>query len=126
MNFNKLIKKSQQILPLINPDNRCLHCSFLLDKNKIVSFGYNDSFSTHPIGKRYDFRYNNIHSELSAILRAKWYVDKLHKLTLVNVRFKRSGELGLSKPCTRCQEMLKDFGITNIYYTLEDGQFAQM
>ncbi len=126
MNFQKLIRKSQQILPLINPQNRCFHCSFLLHRNKIISFGINDSYLTHPIGKRYDFRYNNVHSELAAILKAKWYVGKLHKLTLVNVRFKRDGLVGLSKPCKKCQEMLSDFHINDVWFTNNSGSFERM
>ena len=126
MKFDRLIKRAREIIPLINPENKSFHCSFLLNKNKIVGFGWNDGWRTSPLGKQFGHRFENCHSETRAICRCRWYANELDKLTLVNVRFKRDQSIGLSKPCIPCQNMLRSFGITDIYYTLEGGEFARM
>lgn len=124
--FDKLIRKAETIIPLINPENKSFHCSFLLSKNRIVGFGWNDGWRTNPLGKQFGHRFENCHSETRAICRCKWYANELHKLTLVNVRFRRDMSIGLAKPCIPCQKMLDNFGITEIYFTSNEGEFVKL
>lgn len=54
---------------------------------------------THPMAKKYGYRFDEVHSELDALLRYKGPKDGL---TLVNYRVNRQGELRMAKPCNLC------------------------
>ena len=126
MKFDRLIKHAKLIVPLIDERSKSFHVSYLLKRNQIVSVGINKAWHSHPIGAAHQTRFSCLHAEAHAIIKSRWRVDRLDKLTLVNLRFKRDLSVGLAKPCIPCQNMLRSFGITNIYYTLEGGDFAQM
>ena len=123
--LNKLINKAELILPKIDERSKSKHVSFVLQGRKIISYGYNDGWHSHPISARLNVRYAAKHSELSAIIKTRWRIDKLKKLTLVNLRFRRDGSLGMSKPCEFCQTMLDSFGIKDIWYTNSSGKFEK-
>lgn len=108
------------------PDTKYKHFSFLTQRNKVVSIGYNLSFHTHPLAKKYGYRFSNIHSELDAIKKFPFSPSLLPKYTMVNIRIMGSSRLGLSKPCRKCQRLLKDFGITNIWYSTHNGNFEKL
>ena len=74
------------------------HVSLIIRKGELVSFGVN-KMKTHPLAKRYGYRYNEVHSELDALLKYKGPKDKL---VLLNFRFNRFGEMRMSKPCKLC------------------------
>jgi deoxycytidylate deaminase len=126
MKFDRLIIKAQELLPYIDSRSRCKHISFLLEGNKIISAGFNQGFKTHPIGKLNQHRFDNTHAELAAIIKTRWRIDKLGKLTLVNLRFLKDGNLSMSKPCIPCQKMLFSFGITDIWYSNTAGEMEKM
>ena len=67
-------------------------------KNEIVSVGTN-KFRTHPLAKKYGYRFDEVHSELDALLRYRGPKDNLK---LVNYRFNRFGDMRISKPCCNC------------------------
>lgn len=121
MKFEHLIEKARKIVPSIDKRDRCKHISFLLDGQKIVSCGKNCSRKSHPIGKLNDSIFNGTHAELSAIIKTRWRIDKLSKLTLVNLRFLKNGKIANSRPCKSCQKMLKSFGIKKIWYSTTEG-----
>lgn len=93
------------------------HVSFICDKSKIVCVGINKPFKTHPLAYKYLYRYSNIHSELDAILAFPYAIKTLPRYQLYNVRIRNSHTVGLSKPCQKCQKLLFDFRLTNIFYT---------
>ena len=74
------------------------HVSLIVRKNEIVSVGTNH-FRTHPLAKKYGYRFDEVHSELDALLRYKGPKDNL---VLVNYRFNRFGDMRMSKPCCMC------------------------
>ena len=55
------------------------------DKNKIVSIGWNNNYRTHPLAKRYGYRFDSIHSEMSAILRYEGNPKDLRDKLLSNM-----------------------------------------
>lgn len=122
MNYQFLIPKAKSLLDL--PSGRSKHFSFLLRKKKIVGFGYNRSYDTHPIAHKYGYRFDCIHSELDCILSFNHPVRELHKCVLVNLRFLRNGTLAMSKPCQCCQKMIVGFGIKSVIYTNNAGEFV--
>lgn len=96
---------------------RCKHFSFLIDKNKIVSAGWNFSYKSHPLAAKYGHRFNSIHSELHCLTSHK---KSKNNLIMVNIRLDDTGFKN-SKPCIHCQKMLRDFNVTTIFYTTEIG-----
>ena len=123
--LDRLIDMSMLLIPEITSDSK--HVSFVLKKNKIVSFGINKSTQTHPLASKFNCRFGTIHSELSAILRARRTAD-FDNATLVNVRLSASsiilGEpvLRNSKPCPSCQKLiLATPEIKTVLYTTDKG-----
>lgn len=104
------------------------HFSFLFERNKIISIGDNQyelSAKALYFAERYNIpqkkNFPYLHSEISAIAKlwGRTIIDK--RLRLVNVRFLRSGEMGLSRPCPDCMEVLNALGINQIYWSTSDG-----
>lgn len=123
--LNRLVDMSMALIPEISSDSK--HVSFILRKNKIVSFGINKSNQTHPLANKLNCRFGTIHSELSAILRAKRF-GYIQDLTLVNIRLSiTSSKKGIpilrnSKPCTSCQKLiLANPEIKRVFYTTDQG-----
>lgn len=123
--LDRLVDMSMVLIPEITSDSK--HVSFILKKNKIVSFGINKSTQTHPLASKLNCRFGTIHSELSAILRAKRTND-FENVILVNVRLSSSSlRLGQpilrnSKPCPSCQRLiLANPEIKKVYYTTDKG-----
>jgi hypothetical protein len=77
------------------------HVSLIFERNRLISIGTNAKVKTHPLAKKYDYLFNNMHSELDAWIKIRKY--KSTKLSLVNYHFNNRGMLKLSKPCTKCQ-----------------------
>lgn len=96
-------------------------------KHRIVSSGCNSDSKTHPLQKQYN-RYRFIddtphkcHAELLALLPLiKDGVD-LSNASIFTYREHKNGSLACARPCKSCMELIKDCGITKIFYTTEDG-----
>lgn len=84
-------------------------------KNKVLGLGYNKA-QTHT---KSPSPYKTLHAEVAALINAgrldldgaKCYVYREHK----------DKSMANSKPCKHCESMLKEFGITTVYYTDEQG-----
>lgn len=97
--------------------------------NKILARGYNIAKS-HPRQKYLNGKYrkfitknNYIHAELSAILHST--TDNLDGATCFLYREDNNGIMCCCKPCPACEFILKQVGITTIYYT-DCGKFVRM
>ena len=96
---NKIHKLTDIALPVsLEIPRPKKHVSLIVRKNEIVSVGTNN-FRTHPLAKKYGYRFDEVHSELDALLRYKGPKDNL---VLVNYRFNRFGDMRMSKPCCMC------------------------
>lgn len=107
------------------PEGKNKHFSFILDKSKIIAFGTNDGFKTHPKAKELQYRFCAIHSELSAILRYRGKDKDFSHFTLVNIRINHDKNLGMSKPCEICQQLIESLGFAKVFYTDYNGQFIR-
>jgi len=123
--LDKIVEMSCGLIHEIDSDSK--HVSFIVRKNRIVSFGINKSLKTHPIANKLNCRFGTIHSELSAILRAKRSSD-FSNATLVNVRLSSSTiKTGIpvfrnSKPCPSCIKLiLANPEIKEVIYTTDKG-----
>ena len=59
------------------------------------------------------------HAEAAAILKLlkEKRLNDLVGSTLYITRFKRSGVVGLAKPCKECQQLIKSVGISTVCFT---------
>lgn len=86
----------------------------LLDKRgRAIAYGTN-SYKSHPIALHYG-AFPHVHAELSVCLG--YGLDHCRDLELVVVRALKDGALTMAKPCNSCMAMMKDVGISNVYYT---------
>lgn len=107
------------------PVNRAfLHFSFLIRKNNILSIGVNRADKTHPLAKKFNYKYATQHSELNAICNFNGNIQDLKKCVLVNTRLGAGNNFLLSKPCLNCQLLVLYFGIEEVYYTDQAGEFS--
>jgi deoxycytidylate deaminase len=113
---------------------RCKHFSFIFNKNRLISIGFNNPNKTHPKNLKIGF-FNRkgedishtigVHSELSAIL--KLGEEDCSKYTLVNTRINRNLKLDFSRPCNGCCSLLSQLNFKKIYFsTCNNYQFLQL
>ena len=119
----KLIDISFSLINIPNSEKK--HFSFIVNRNKILSIGWNDSKVTHPIAKRYGYWEGVRHSELDAILKFLPHYKNLKDCSLINVRVNSKGFIKQSKPCSICSKLIVNYGIGNVYHTNELGNFEQ-
>jgi hypothetical protein len=93
-----------------------------VDGNKVVSWGFNKAFRTHPLALKFQHRFADIHSELAAIASFPYRIKELRNYEIVNVRVKRIDNLfGYAMPCIYCIPMLQSFGFTKVTFSDGDG-----
>jgi len=97
-------------------ERRKKHVSLVVRNGVVESVGVNQ-FKTHPLAKKYGYRYDEVHSELDALIRYRGPKDGL---TLLNFRFNRFGEMRMSKPCKLCMPWC-DVVFDEIFYTTTEG-----
>lgn len=122
--FSSCIQKAFELIEL--PNCKRKHFSFILHKRKLVSIGWNNAWYTHPLAKKFGHRFESTHSELAAIKNLQYPVSFLDKCRVVNVRVNRHGLVLMSKPCPSCENMLKFFGVKEIWYSTNEGQMVQL
>lgn len=118
---NKVLEKCKVIAVNLAfvPKQRTKHFSFLVRKNTIISVGWNNSYKTHPIAKKFGYRFNSIHSELACLINANTIDFSQYKL--VNFRLDNELILKNSKPCEICEKLLFHYGISEVFYTTGDN-----
>jgi tRNA(Arg) A34 adenosine deaminase TadA len=93
----------------------------LLKKSKVVATAVNLEKKTHPwqakLAKKVGLCEKiYLHAEVSALIKAKEDAD-----TIVVARVNTQNKLRMAKPCPICAFALEQAGITNIYYTTNEG-----
>lgn len=129
MNLERIVEISYALAGKRKNSQRCRHFSFILDGNRILSIGINNS-KTHPYNLNFNYvnkqktRISDIvgtHSEVSAVLK---YGKDCKNLTLVNTRINRNNEIDYSKPCSGCFDMIMSIGFKKVYYTNREKNFS--
>ena len=99
--------------------------------NKLLSCGYNRSFSGHhsEIFNKVnilDYHCNAIHAEQDAICKAKEkrLKNELRGSTIYIARIKPNGEIGNAKPCKYCLQFILKHSVSNICYTLNEDEYV--
>ncbi len=119
--FQKSLKLAEMLVNL--PKSRKKHFTFIVERNKILSVGWNNGWKTHPLAYKYGYRFDCIHSELAAILNMQRKIAS--NAQLINIRI-LNGEIAMAKPCPRCRHLLVDLNITKVWYTTNYGTFARL
>lgn len=126
------IKKCVEITKCLKKDKetgRSFHCTFIFEKNKLLSIGFNNYKKLHRKHKFGDYKGTKanpdqyvagIHSEIDAII--KLGRTDCSKLTIVNTRIDNNNNINISKPCENCMRVLRLLGYKNIYYFDSDAQ----
>lgn len=104
----------------------------IVKNNKIISIGINRKKSD-PLQARFGKNEDSIylHAEIHAIKNAlrEIVVEDLSKCDLYICRVKRPSQKsnkfiwGLSKPCCGCARAIAEFGIRNVVYTTDEGNY---
>lgn len=81
----------------------------------IVGIGFNKK-KTHPLSTT---RFNNIHAELSAIINSG--IEDLSGCSIYVYRETKQKQIALARPCEHCVKMLKQVGISKVFYTTDNG-----
>lgn len=116
-----------------NPLIRCYHYAAAFDVNKMICFTQNNPIKTHArayrIGEQFNLpkykEYPFIHAEshlISKLLDMYNTIDA--NWTVCVLRINRQGLILGSKPCVNCDKLLNAVGLSNIYYSLDNGNFS--
>ena len=97
--------------------------AILLNKNKVVAKGVNKENKTHPLQARLASIVGlnekiYLHAEISALVKCR---TKCDTIVVVRLGGESQEELRNAKPCPICSLALHEAGITNIYYTTDEG-----
>lgn len=125
--FRKILNISRKINSA-HPEERNRHYTFLIRKNKILTYGLNSTSKTHPLAYQRGYHFYRKHSEISAILRVLRILGLRttpEDCKLVNIRLSCRGEIRNSRPCYRCQALLKDFSFREVWYSTDSGHFER-
>lgn len=109
---------------LVNYDSghRQRHAAALVDKNRVVSYGFN-SLKTRASVLRHNKGMHArtcTHAEVDALRK----VSDPSGLTLYVASLGRGGEVKNSKPCEDCQRLIDRSGLKRIIYTNGDGTYT--
>src|SRR5574339_986914 len=83
----KLIRIANTHLSCINSKQR--HFTFITQRNKIICWGHNRIFHSHPLAAKFAHRFSDIHSELAAIATFPYRLSELRDYKLINMRIRR-------------------------------------
>lgn len=121
---------AETLLPkvcLTRKRNKIFHFAFGYKKNKLLAIGQNNPEQTSAkalrLSKRFQtgIKYPYMHAETDLISRlwGKYYIDS--SLKVVVIRLNRLGELRQSKPCRRCDKVLKALGVNKVWWSTNCG-----
>jgi len=107
--------------------NKFFHFAFGYKKNKLLAIGQNNPEKTHPQALIFSKRFNTnlehpyLHAETDLLSRmwGKYYIDS--SLKIVIIRLNKHGKLRCSKPCPRCELILKSLDINKLWWSIDDG-----
>lgn len=130
--INKTIRKAYQNWSPCR-EVRCYHYSAAFDGTKMICFTQNNPVKTHAgayrIGEDFnlpkykEFPYYHSESRLISEL-----LDKYNTIdpnwSVVVMRINRKGLILGSKPCENCDKLLNAVGLTDVYYSTDDGCFT--
>jgi len=98
-----------------NKLNRCIRVAFPVSQE--IQRSKKHVSLIVPMAKKFGYRFEEVHSELDALLRYRGPKDNL---TLVNFRYNRFGDMRISKPCSKCLPWCVSL-FDNIWHSTNEG-----
>lgn len=86
------------------------HAAIVFDKKRLLAVGYN---------------HGNVHAEQSALDNLEGLDGEAPALSMLVIRVRRDGKLGLSKPCPNCRKSLVVEKFKHIFYTDSNGDIVK-
>lgn len=110
-----------------NTKNKFFHFAFGFRKNRLLAIGQNNPEKTHTqaliLSQRFnisnDHPYLHAETDLISRLWGKHYID--NSLKMVVLRLNKRGQLRCSKPCEKCEQIIKALGITKLWWSIDNG-----
>jgi deoxycytidylate deaminase len=106
-------------------------CATIVSGGSVLSTGYNKTAGNSFVQYLYsldltDKPFMNTHAEVSAILKVRNKID-LKGSKIYVVRYKpKLNDVGMARPCATCEIVLKNYGITRAYYTIDKNHYGIM
>ena len=125
-NIQAKINKCIEITKCLKKDKesgRSFHTTFIFDKGKLLSIGFNNYNKLHrstKFGKYKGTKANpdqyiaGLHSEIDSII--KLGRTDCSRLSFINIRIDNNDSPNMSKPCENCFRVLQGLGFKQIYY----------
>lgn len=125
---SKLIERTLSLAKVMCPTNREMrtsHIAFLIKSGKITHIGWNKRKS-HPQTLKHKYHDGEVylHAELDVCLKSG--KDDLWDYEMVVIRIDRHDKVCNSKPCSGCQSVIKQFGISEVWYSSLNGDIVKM
>lgn len=110
--------------------NKFFHFAFGYKKNKLLAIGQNNPEKTHTqalfLSQRFNVSNNDevypyLHAETDLISRlwGKYYID--NSLKMVIIRLNKHGKLRCSKPCEKCDIIIRSLGLNKVWWSTDNG-----
>lgn len=107
--------------------NKFFHFAFGFRKNRLIGIGQNNPEKTHTqaliLSQRFNLNTEHpyLHAETDLISRlwGKYYIDS--SLKMVVLRLNKRGQLRCSKPCEKCEQIIRSLGITKLWWSIDNG-----
>ena len=85
---------------------------------KIIATGFNKN-KTHPKAGQY-YKHGSVHAEIDAILHA---TENVSGTSMLVYRSLASGQPAIAKPCAMCTQVMHEFGIKEVFWTVSGIPF---
>lgn len=100
--------------PGVGKNNQFKLGACLVDRRGRIVTSKHNEYKTHPILARFT-EYPCLHAESNCIISHG--LDNCHGLELYVCRVRHDGSLAMSKPCETCEALMREVGISRVYYT---------
>ena len=128
--IDQSLEVAQSILPEAcgqRKRNSMFHFAFGYNKSKLLAIGQNNPEKTNAKAWRLSQKFNTdiiypyLHAETDLVskLWGRHYID--NRLKIVVIRLNKNGKLRQSKPCKRCNKILKALDVNKVWWSTENG-----
>jgi len=95
--------------------------ALIIKGGSLLSVGVNNKDKTHTSywNGKHD---HGLHAEFAALRKVRHHDNA----TMYVIRFLKNGDLGVSKPCELCQEVINKSNIRAVHYIGHDGEWKKM
>ncbi len=107
-------------------------CATIVSGGNVLSTGYNrtsgNSFVQYLASvDQTNKPFMNLHAEVSAILKVRNKIDLTGcKIYVARYKPNNVSNVGMARPCATCEIVLRNYGISRAYYTIDENHYGIM